>query len=76
MDLAFRHLDLDWQEFVRIDPRYFRPTEVDVLIGDASKAKKKLGWQPKVSFKDLVVMMVEADLRAERLKLEGSQSIP
>ena len=69
--LAFSHLDLDWQEFVKIDPRYYRPTEVDVLIGDASKAKKKLSWQPKVSFKELVVMMVDADLQAERLKLEG-----
>ena len=72
VDLAFRHLDLDWQEFVKIDPRYYRPTEVDVLIGDASKAREKLNWQPKVSFNELVVMMVDADLQAERLKLEGS----
>ena len=70
--LAFSHLDLDWQEFVKIDPRYFRPTEVDVLIGDASKAQKTLNWQPKVSFQELVVMMVDADLEAERLKLEGT----
>ena len=72
VNLAFSHLDLDWQKFVKIDPRYYRPTEVDVLIGDASKAKKTLNWQPKISFHELVVMMVEADLQAERLKLEGT----
>ncbi|MFH1575562.1 MAG: GDP-mannose 4,6-dehydratase [Candidatus Nealsonbacteria bacterium] len=54
----------DWQPYVEIDPRYFRPTEVDVLIGDASKAKEKLGWQPKIKFKELVKIMVDADLRA------------
>ena len=72
VNLAFSHLDLDWQEFVKIDPRYYRPTEVDLLIGDASKAKKQLSWKPKVSFKELVMMMVDADLQAERLKLEGT----
>ena len=71
VNLAFSHLDLDWQEFVKIDPRYYRPTEVDVLIGDASKAQKTLNWHPKKSFQELVVMMVDADLEAERLKLEG-----
>ncbi len=59
---AFSALDLDWQEFVEIDPRYFRPAEVDLLIGDASKARKKLAWEPRVTFKQLVKMMVEADL--------------
>jgi GDPmannose 4,6-dehydratase len=72
LDLAFRHLNLDWRKHVKIDPRYFRPTEVDLLIGDAAKAKKQLGWEPKVSFQQLVTMMVEADLKEERLKLEGS----
>ncbi len=63
---AFGLLDLDWTEYVEIDPRYYRPTEVDVLVGDASKAKKKLGWEPKVRFKELVKIMVQADLELAR----------
>ena len=62
---AFGYVDLDWQKYVEIDPRYYRPTEVDVLLGDASKARQKLGWHPKVKFRDLVRMMVDADLQAE-----------
>lgn len=62
LDEAFGHLDLDWKQFVEIDPRYFRPSEVDQLIGDASKARRKLGWEPKITFKELARMMVEADL--------------
>lgn len=73
LDVAFGHLGLDWHQYVKIDPRYYRPTEVDLLIGDAGKAKKKLGWTPKVSFKQLVTMMVDADLEGERLKLEGTR---
>jgi len=72
LDVAFGHVDLDWQKYVKIDPRYYRPTEVDLLIGDAGKAKKKLGWEPKVSFRELVRMMVDSDLRAEKRKLEGT----
>ena len=59
---AFGYLDLDWQRFVEIDERYFRPAEVDLLIGDASKARQKLGWEPQITFKELVRMMVDADL--------------
>jgi GDPmannose 4,6-dehydratase len=62
LDEAFGHLDLDWKQFVEIDPRYFRPAEVDLLIGDASKARRKLGWTPKITFKELARTMVEADL--------------
>lgn len=62
LDEAFSHLNLDWNRHVEIDPRYFRPAEVDLLIGDATKAKQKLGWEPKVSFKQLVTMMVDADV--------------
>lgn len=62
LDEAFGHLDLDWKQFVEIDPRYFRPAEVDLLVGDASKAKRKLGWEPKITFKELAKMMVDADL--------------
>jgi len=74
LDVAFGHLNLEWQKYVKIDSRYFRPTEVDLLIGDASKAKTKLGWEQKVSFKELIAMMVETDIQAERLKLEGTRS--
>lgn len=62
LDVAFSHLGLDWQKYVEIDPRYFRPAEVDLLIGDATKAKTKLGWQPEITFKELVTTMVDADL--------------
>jgi GDPmannose 4,6-dehydratase len=60
---TFALLDLDWKEFVEIDPRYFRPAEVDLLLGDPSKAMTNLGWQPKVGFKELVKIMVEHDLK-------------
>ena len=74
LDVAFGHLGLDWQRHVQIDPRYYRPTEVDLLIGDASKAHQQLGWKPTVGFHQLAVMMVEADLEAERLKVQGTGS--
>ena len=62
MEAAFAHADLDWKEFVKHDPRYERPAEVDLLLGDPSKAKKILGWQPKVLFHELVRIMVDADM--------------
>jgi GDPmannose 4,6-dehydratase len=65
LDIAFGSVGRDWNEYVKIDPRYYRPTEVDLLIGDPSKAQKKLGWKPRVSFKQLVHLMVREDLRAE-----------
>jgi GDPmannose 4,6-dehydratase len=74
LDVAFGRLDLDWRSYVKIDPRYYRPTEVDLLIGDASKAKQRLGWTPKIGFHDLAVMMVEEDLKVEREKLDGTRS--
>jgi GDPmannose 4,6-dehydratase len=61
-EAAFLHVDLDWKEFVKHDSRYERPAEVDVLVGDASKAKKILGWEPKVRFHELVQIMVDADM--------------
>src|SRR6202790_2911273 len=64
LELAASHCSLDWRDYVKTDPRYFRPTEVDALCGDASKARQKLGWSPKVSFSDLVKMMVDSDLEA------------
>jgi len=67
LEEAFGTVGLDWQKYVEIDPKYFRPAEVDLLIGDPSKAKEKLGWEPKVKFKDLVKMMVEADIKNANL---------
>jgi len=61
--LSFQHVGLDYEEYVKVDPRFVRPAEVDVLVGDARKAKEKLDWEPKVSFDQMVEMMVEADLR-------------
>ncbi len=64
LEEAFSYAGLDWRQYVEIDPRYFRPTEVDFLLGDARKARERLGWQPRVTFKKLVRLMVEADLQA------------
>jgi len=69
LDLAFAEVDVDdWTPYVRQDPKFLRPAEVDLLIGDASKAKEKLGWEPEVSFPQLVKMMVEHDLEVEAAK--------
>jgi GDPmannose 4,6-dehydratase len=62
IEACFGLLGLDWQEFVKFDPRYERPSEVDLLIGDSAKAKRQLGWEPKIRFKDLVKIMTDADL--------------
>jgi GDPmannose 4,6-dehydratase len=67
LDIVFGHLDLDWHKHVEIDPRYFRPAEVNELRGDMSKARKQLGWEPKVRFAELARMMVEADLADRRI---------
>jgi GDPmannose 4,6-dehydratase len=73
VETAFRHVGLDWQEYVRVDPAFLRPAEVDHLIGDSSKARRVLGWEPKVSFEQLVVMMVDADLaRLAARPVQGS----
>ena len=63
LEEAFNYKGLDWREYVEIDSRYFRPTEVDSLLGDASKARRKLRWEPKVKFKELVKLMVDADIK-------------
>ncbi len=62
VEAAFSYLELDWEEFVVQDPRFMRPAEVDLLVGDASKAREELGWEPEVGFRELVRMMVDADL--------------
>jgi GDPmannose 4,6-dehydratase len=66
LDIAFGRLDLDWKDYVIQDPALIRPAEVDFLLGDASKAKEKLGWQPEVTFDDLIIEMVEADYKLEK----------
>lgn len=70
---AFSYADLDWQQYVVQDPKFYRPAEVDLLVGDASKAGSKLGWEPTVDFRGLVRLMVDADLRALR---DPSQGFP
>lgn len=62
LEAAFSCVDLDWHDYVALDSQYLRPAEVDHLVGDASKAKRALGWEPKVTFKELVHLMVDADL--------------
>jgi GDPmannose 4,6-dehydratase len=71
---AFSIVGLDWQNHVRFDSRYVRPTEVDHLLGDASKAQRKLGWQPKTTFRELVRKMVESDLEAEGVAVRGRKA--
>lgn len=73
LEVVFEHLNLDWKRYTKIDPKYYRPTEVDLLIGDASKAKKQLQWEPRVRFRELATMMVDADLEAERERLDGTK---
>jgi GDPmannose 4,6-dehydratase len=70
---TFGLLDLDWKEFGEIDPRYYRPAEVDVLLGDASKARKELGWEPKVGFKELVRRMVDSDLKLAEKEVKAGE---
>lgn len=76
VEKAFGHADLDWERFVEYDSRYDRPTEVDVLLGDASKAKKALKWEPKVTFEGLVRMMVDADMAAAEQEARGLVAFP
>ena len=68
-EAAFRTVGLDWQEHVRTDPKFLRPAEVDVLVADASRARRELDWKPTVAFAEMVRMMVEADLERHRARL-------
>ncbi len=70
-EVAFAHVGLDWQAHVKIDPQFIRPAEVELLLGDAGKAQRELGWKPEVDFKGLVTMMVEADLARVRREMQG-----
>ena len=62
VQIAFQHVGLDWEKYVKVDPRFLRPAEVDLLIGDPAKARTQLGWQQDVDFRGLVTMMVDADV--------------
>ncbi|AFY53696.1 GDP-mannose 4,6-dehydratase [Rivularia sp. PCC 7116] len=73
LELAFSYVNLDWQEYVEFDQRYLRPAEVDLLIGDSTKARTQLGWTPSVTFEQLVALMVEADLQALGLTSPGDK---
>ena len=68
---AFGQVGLDYGDYVVVDPRYFRPSEVDLLIGDPSKAKRVLNWEPKVKFKELVKIMMDADLELAEKEAKG-----
>jgi GDPmannose 4,6-dehydratase len=74
IELAFSYADLDWKESVEVDPRYFRPAEVASLVADASKVRRVLGWQPTVNFKELVRIMVDADMQDVKAKLAGGEA--
>ena len=75
LDAAFGHVGLNWHDYVEIDPRYYRPAEVELLIGDYSKAKTKLGWEPKTKFADLVKLMVDADMDLLKTHREGRSKV-
>ncbi len=76
LEEAFGAAGLDWKKYVRIDKRYFRPLEVDVLLGDARKARRELGWKPKVSFKKLVRMMLDSDMKLVSEEVHGKKAKP
>ena len=71
LQVAFDHVELDWKKYVEIDARYYRPAEVDLLIGDYTKAKQKLGWEPKTKFVELTKLMVDADIELLRRHRQG-----
>lgn len=71
LDIAFQYVNLNWQDYVEFDPRYLRPAEVELLIGDSTKARQKLGWEPSVTFEELVKLMVDSDREALESQLRG-----
>jgi GDPmannose 4,6-dehydratase len=71
LEVCFEHVGLNWQDYVEIDPRYFRPAEVDLLVGDASKAKEKLNWEPTTTFRALAELMVDADVKSLEEQIQG-----
>ena len=75
LDEAFGYLNLDWKEYVKIDPRYFRPNEVDYLLSNPKKSMEAIGWEPRIKFKELVRIMVDADMELLGLESPGEGSI-
>ncbi len=75
-EVAFSYVGLDYRDYVVVDPKYFRPAEVNILLADASKARRELGWEPQVSFEELIHMMVDADLELLQQRLSQAQSLP
>jgi len=73
-EIAFSHLGLDWEKYVKVDKQYYRPAEVHLLLGDSTKARTKLGWKPKVSFEELIRLMVDADLERVETQLRHEQA--
>jgi len=73
VEIAFGAAELDWEKYVGIDPKFFRPAEVELLVGDSSKALKKFGWKPKVDFKGLVTMMVTSDIKAHQKAIRNAE---
>ena len=71
MQIAFEQVGLDRKDYVKIDQRFVRPADVDLLIGDATKAKEKLGWEPKVSFTEMIKMMIENDLKMVQEEIDA-----
>jgi GDPmannose 4,6-dehydratase len=76
LEVAFGRVNLNWQDHVAFDPRYLRPAEVELLIGDPAKAKRQLGWEPSVTFKELVELMVDSDLEAVGIVDESLKTHP
>ena len=76
LEVAFGYVELDYQDYVKIDPRYYRPTEVDLLIGDPSKAREELGWTPTVTFRELVRIMMDADLELASREAHEATYVP
>lgn len=73
IEVAFGYAGLDWEQYIKIDPRFVRPAEVDMLIGDPSKARKQLGWKPRVSFKEMIEMMVDSDLKIVQEEIDAGK---
>jgi GDPmannose 4,6-dehydratase len=72
-EVAFNHVGLDWEQYVKIDPQFYRPAEVHLLLGDCSKARAELGWQPEVTFRGLIEMMVDADMKRVETELKHAR---
>ncbi len=73
LDVAFSYVDLNYEDYVVVDPKFFRPAEVDILLGDSSKAREKLGWKPEVSFEEMIHMMVDEDLKRVKAEINAKE---